>query len=329
MRSLIKKLLVLSMLTVTLFLGLKSIPAVSAETTTTTTTETPVPPTGYAGGDDTSLYTDNMLMNSSFDMPLFAKNYSNDVWYYLNSASGVKAGLVYDYAQSGESCVRLSGRTSSYSELQSRSIMIFTQQVYRLSGYVSSLLPTKGNLSIRAWGFWDFYQDVNEPQRYMNVTHYGEVEDFKEIGPNSWQYFEMDFSWKYDVDAKNLVISIYDKTTGEVTKTLTTTECTDLSVFEFSFMTDPADENSLTDLYFDSYYLRNVNNEYHEEDDNDDDLTTTTEPDEDPIIIIDDDQTPDDNNSNGSVWIYIASAVVGIVVVAGGIVFFVSKKKKK
>ncbi|MDD5294267.1 MAG: hypothetical protein PHW40_08195 [Candidatus Izemoplasmatales bacterium] len=349
MNKMIKKYLIICLLSITVFcLGLGSVSTVYAvsettevttteEVTTTTvtteavttaeTTDEIVPPTGYAGAEDTSLYSDNMLSNATFDLPLFAKNYSTDVWYYMNSSQGVKAQLVDDYAHSGETSVKLSGRTSNYSELQSRSLMIYTQQVYRLSGYVSSLLPTKGNISIRAWGYWDFYTDINEPQRYMNATYYGEVADFKEIGPNSWQYFEVDFSWIYDIEENQLVLYIYDKETGEVNHTLRTTECTDLSIFEFSFMTDPSDENSLTDLYFDSYYLRNVNNEYVDDEENPNPVTTT-EPDDNPIIVTPTTEAPNVDDSSNPL-VPILSAVSGVVVIAAGVILFIVLKKKK
>ncbi|MFA5466611.1 MAG: hypothetical protein WC251_02055 [Candidatus Izemoplasmatales bacterium] len=353
MKNLTKKFIIFSLLAIMVFLlGIGTISTVSAVTETTEaittaevtttepltttqapTTETPtteaiVPPTGFAGAEDPSLYTDNLLPNTTFDLPLFAKNYSTDVWYYLNSSQGVKAQLVSDYGHSGETSVKLSGRTTNYSELQSRSLMIYTKQVYRLSGYVSALQPTKGNISVRAWGFWDYYTDINEPLRYMNATYYGEVGDFKEIGPEEWQYFEMDFSWEYDIDAKHLVLYIYDKDSKEIDYTLNTTECTDLSLFEFSFMTDSSDENSLTDLYFDSYYLRNVNNEYIDDEENPNPITTT-EPDDNPIIVTPTTEAPVVDDSNSSPLVPILSAVGGVIVIAAAVILFIVLKKKK
>ncbi|MBR4942470.1 MAG: carbohydrate binding domain-containing protein [Clostridia bacterium] len=234
--------------------------ALAPENDDTETPEEPAieSPKGHFGGTDASLIPGNWLPNATFDNNLFSTSLNNDgVWYYT---SPEKLTQNTEYSQDGTDygcSAQLSNRQSAWCSAQVRSLNVWVDSVYEFAGYISASQATKAGFGINMWAFNENFTDAQPEQRYPVVRWTGETQEVK---PGEWTYFSVLISWKRNAENNTISLLIWERTEdgAEVVAEYETSECTGLSAFEFRFYTDSADENYLSDIFFDNFTLINV-----------------------------------------------------------------------
>jgi hypothetical protein len=198
-------------------------------------------PKGHAKAKNPQNDPDNLIDNGSFESDSFSSVLTNGLWY--PSASNVKLARLSDYSHSGSHSLRVSNRELHWNRAMYRvdGNDLSVGHTYKLQGYVSSLERTRAELWIAVWA-----GAQDEKGIYPGD---GILVDTETISPKGWQAVEATFTLSKVGD--NYVISCAGKSVSIPVEY-------GVGCLEIEPQTQPGAYNVLTDMYIDSFSLKDV-----------------------------------------------------------------------